>query len=161
MTEAKAGKRQLGQKSGLLPFDGNISSRSKRCCQAESDLPACRAAAVAEAKAGQRQLGKKAGLLSFEEDNSEGEGEGHADNAAPPAKRSRILSAHDAGQDPRCCLSPFERMACSRLRYKAAADASHARRSCMLSVHDAGAGLHVLVSAILLHTSRWSLVTFL
>lgn len=59
----------------------------------------CRAEAEEAAKASQRKLGKRAGLLSFEEPGSDDEGE--PDALQPPAKRSRMLSAHDAVQDPR------------------------------------------------------------
>ena len=57
----------------------------------------CRAAQEASTRAEKRKQGRLAGLLSFEE-----EGGLEADEeAAPAAKRPRMLSAHDAAQDPR------------------------------------------------------------
>ena len=69
----------------------------------------CRAAAEAAALASQRKLGRKAGLLSFDEPGSDAEEEGAA--AGPPAKRGRMLSAHDAGSDARRARPPLTRLA--------------------------------------------------
>lgn len=54
------------------------------------------------AKAAQRRQGKKAGLLSFDEPTSDAENEDAA--LLQPAKRARMLSAHDAANDARCVL---------------------------------------------------------